>query len=65
MEEGKVKFDKGAERRKLIGIGLIMLILIIYVVMLLNKVYTKQRDENRKQERVEQIIQKIEDELNN
>lgn len=59
----KEKTDIKQERRKLIGIILIMLILITYVVMLLGKL-SEQQIENEKQERVEKILDKLEHELN-
>lgn len=55
--------NKGEERRKLIGIFLIMLILIFYVITLLNKLYNREGEGDKKQERVEQLIEEIQDGL--
>ncbi len=62
MDENDIeKVDKKAEQRKLVGIGLICLILILYVISLFTKIYNRESD---KQERVEQIINKLQDEYN-
>lgn len=63
MKEENAPLNSKEERRKIVGIMLIMFILILYVVSLISKIYKKQDGDNIKKERVEQILNQLEDEF--
>lgn len=63
MKNETNEIDKKSERRKLTGIGLIMLLLILYALSLWLKVVDKEPQNVQKQERVEKTIKQLEDEF--